>query len=290
LVGESGSVLVERKNRRWDLWVPNFVRSWGPGNSRNRVESKARYGTRPLRLEPGDPPNQRSRDRTGPPGGSRESVRKTFTPRLTPTELRPPDPPDSGGSTGDSSVSPAPASVNSVETKTAPKAVGSVAAVLRDPMPSHELLHVSDQPLAVTSKPAAVPLRDDSAIPILNHLLEPERHGHIAPAEVPLPNDKLALALPRTSSGLVNPAASHVRKEGIMGEVKDEKEHEAPEGHHTNDHVLLGIGSLSDSVTLSELLAIDRALVCELRSSSAANLADALHFVRPSALLRYSMR
>jgi hypothetical protein len=279
LVGESGSVLVERKNRRWNLWVPNFVRSWGPSNSRNRVESKAKYGTRPLRLEPGDPPNQRSRDRTGPAAGSRESVRKAFTPRLTPTELRPPDSPDSGGLTGDSSVSPAPASVNSVKTRTAPKAVRSVAAVLRDP----------SQPLGVTPKPAAVPLRDDSAIPILNHLLEPERHGHIAPAEVPLPNNKLAPALPRTPSGLVNTAASHVRKEGIIGEVKDEKGHEAPEGH-TNDHVLLGIENLSDPVTLSELLAIDRASVYELRGSSAANLADALHFVRPSALLRYSMR
>lgn len=56
-------------------------------------------------------------------------------------------------------------------------------------------------------------------------------------------------------------------------------------GHYTNDQVSLDLENLSDSVTLSQLLGIDRALVSQ-QGSSAANLAKALHCVRASAAPR----
>jgi hypothetical protein len=75
-------------------------------------------------------------------------------------------------------------------------------------------------------------------------------------------------------------AAKPPKQCGIMSEVKDIRGDESILKNLVSDLASSNKQSLSGSAALSKFLGMDRALLCQLRGSSAAAVASALHFVR----------
>ena len=214
--------------------------------------------------------------------GKRESIHQTSNG----ISSKPPVSPASRTLTRDS-VSPVPAPVGTVKTGKGLEAAEPAVSASQEPTLSHESLHALGQPPAIVPKlaTAAVSPRDEPAIPFPTRSFEPERHDHLADVEATPTRDKIALASLETAFALTGASAFRAEEGRIMGKAEDETKNDPMAECVSNDLAsLLDKKTFSDSVTLSELLRIDRALVSKLQGPSAASLAAALHYVRASAI------
>jgi hypothetical protein len=127
----------------------------------------------------------------------------------------------------------------------------------------------SRQPTSPVSKPTARSRRAMPGIPPPDHFIESEgqQDAPVAMADTRC-GDEDADLIGKDGSGSVNGSNEH-RSLSSYGDA-----------HLDNGNTSLQKENLPDSVTLSDLLGIGRTWVCNLRNSSAANLANALHHVR----------